>query len=73
MVHDLLPLSLRGAQHRGHRLLTVGMVSRDVEEFTGRARHATPESVDEGGARCAVLKCRDGVVVCHARELGAML
>jgi hypothetical protein len=36
-------------------------------------RHAMPESMDEGGARRAVLKRRDGVVVCRAGELGAVL
>jgi hypothetical protein len=49
------------------------VVARDVEELRGRARHATPESVDEGGACCPVLKRRDGIVVSHAGELGAAL
>jgi hypothetical protein len=56
MVHDLLPLALRGDQRRSYCLLAIGMVARDVEEFTGRARHATLESVDEGGAHRAILK-----------------
>jgi hypothetical protein len=49
------------------------VVACDVEEFTGRARHATSESVDEGGAGRSVLKHRDGIVVRRARELGAVL
>jgi hypothetical protein len=73
VVHDLLPLSLRGVQRRTHRLLAVGVVAHDVEEFTGPAWHATSESVDEGGASCSVLKCRDGVVVSRARKLDATL
>jgi hypothetical protein len=36
-------------------------------------RHATPESVDEGGAHRSVLKRLDRVIVCCARELGAAL
>jgi hypothetical protein len=64
---------LRGAQRRGDRFLAVGVVARDVEELVGRARHAVPESVDEGRARRAVLEHRDGVVVCRAGELGAAL
>jgi hypothetical protein len=73
MVHDLFPLALRGVERRSNRLLTVGVVARDIEEFTSRTRHATPESVDEGGTRHPVLKCRDGVVVGRAGELGAAL
>jgi hypothetical protein len=49
------------------------VVACDVEELTGHALHATPESVDEGGARRPILKCRDGVVVDRAGELGAAL
>jgi hypothetical protein len=49
------------------------MVARDVEELTGRTRHTTPEPVDEGGARCPVLKCRDGVIIGRTRELGAAI
>jgi hypothetical protein len=63
MVHDLLPLALRGVQRCGDRLLAVGVVARNVEELAGRARHAAPESVDEGRARRAILECRDGVIV----------
>jgi hypothetical protein len=73
MVHDLLPLALRGVECCGNRLLTVGVVARDVEELMGRAWHATLESVDEGGACHPVLKCRDGVIVGRAGELGAAL
>jgi hypothetical protein len=47
MVHDLLPLALRGVERRGHRLLAVGVVACDVEEFTCRTRHAMTESVDK--------------------------
>jgi hypothetical protein len=60
VVHDLLPLALRG-------------VARDVEELAGRARHAASESVDEGCACHAVLECRDGVIVGSTWELGAAL
>jgi hypothetical protein len=49
------------------------MVARDVEELTCQAGHAVPELVDEGRARRAVLKCRDGVVVGRTGELGAVL
>jgi hypothetical protein len=73
MVHDLLPLALRGVERHGYRLLAVGVVACDVEEFAGHTRHATPELVDEGGACCSVLKRRDGVVVGRAGELGAAL
>jgi hypothetical protein len=57
VVHDLLSLALRGVKRRGDRFLAVGVVARDVEEFASRARLATPESVNEGRARRAVLKC----------------
>jgi hypothetical protein len=73
MVHNLLPLALRGVHCCGNRLLAVSVVARDVEELTGRAWHATPESVDEGRSRRAVLKRRDGIVVGRAGELGAVL
>jgi hypothetical protein len=73
MVHDLLPFALRGVERHGHRLLSINMVARNVEEFTSHTRHASPELADEGSARCSVLKCRDGVVVSHAGELGAAL
>jgi hypothetical protein len=73
MVHDLLPLALRDVNRRGHRLLAVSVVACDVEEFPCRTRHVTPELVDEGGARCPVLKFRDGVVIGRAGELSAVL
>jgi hypothetical protein len=57
---------VRGVQCRGDRFLAVGVVARDVEEPTGRARHAAPESMDEGRARCAILKRQDGVIVGRA-------
>jgi hypothetical protein len=57
MVHDLFPLALRGVERHGHHLLSISMVTRNVEEFTGCTRHAMPEPVDEGGARRVVLKC----------------
>jgi hypothetical protein len=66
MVHDLFPLALRGIERRGHRLLAISVVARDVEEFPRGTRHATPESVDEEGTHRPVLKRRDGVVVCRA-------
>jgi hypothetical protein len=49
------------------------VVARDVEELTSHARHAAPESVDEGRAGHDVLEHRDGVVVGRTRELGAVL
>jgi hypothetical protein len=64
---------LGGVERCSYRLLADGMVARDVEELTGRAWHAIPEPVDEGGARRPILKCRDGVVVGRAGELGAVL
>jgi hypothetical protein len=73
VVHDLLPLALRGVKHRGDRFLTVCVVARDVEELTGCTRHATSESVDDGGAGRVVLKRRDGVVVGRIGKLGAAL
>jgi hypothetical protein len=45
------------------------VVTRDVEEFAIHARHAAPESVDEGRARRAVLECQDGVIVSRTGEL----
>jgi hypothetical protein len=73
VVHDLLPLALRGIECRGDRFLAVDVITRDVEELVGRARHAASKSVDEGRARRAVLECRDGVVVGRTGELGAAL
>jgi hypothetical protein len=37
------------------------MVACDVEELTGHAGHAAPESVNEGRARRAILEHRDGI------------
>jgi hypothetical protein len=73
MIHDLFPLALRDVERRGHRLLAVSMVARDVEELTGRKRNTTPEPVDGGGARRPILKRRDAIVVSRAGELGAAL
>jgi hypothetical protein len=56
MVHDLLPLALRGVENHCDRHLTVCMVARDVEELSRGSRRAAPESVDEGGAGHAVLE-----------------
>jgi hypothetical protein len=64
---------LRGVECRCDRLLAVRMVARDVEELLRGSGHATSESVDDGGAGRAVLKCRDGVVVRSTGELGAAL
>jgi hypothetical protein len=44
------------------------VVARDVVALTGHARHAAPESMDEGRACRPVLKCRDGIVVGRAGE-----
>jgi hypothetical protein len=49
------------------------VVARNVEELAGRARHAAPESVDEGRASRVVLERRDGDIVGRTRELGAAL
>jgi hypothetical protein len=46
VVHDLVPLALRGIERRGNHFLVVGVVARDVEELVGHARHAEFESVD---------------------------
>jgi hypothetical protein len=73
MVHDLFPLALRGVERRSHHLLAVNVVACDVEEFPCRTWHATLEPVDEGGVRRPVLKCRYGVVIGRARELGVVL
>jgi hypothetical protein len=73
VVHDLIPLSLRGVQRHSDRFLVVGVVARDVGELASRARHAAVEPVDEGGACRAVLERRDGVIVGRAGELGAAL
>jgi hypothetical protein len=56
VVHDLLPLALRGVKRRDDRFLAVGVVACDVEELVSRARQAAPEPVDEGHARRAVLE-----------------
>jgi hypothetical protein len=64
---------LRGVEHRGDRFLTVDVVARDVEELAGCARHAAPESVDEGRACRVVLERRDGVVVGRTGELSVVL
>jgi hypothetical protein len=56
MVHDLLPLALRGVENHCDRHLTVCMVARDVEELSRGSRRAAPESVDEGGTGHAVLE-----------------
>jgi hypothetical protein len=50
MVHDLFPLAFRGVESRHDCLLTVNVVARDVEELPSSSGHATPESMDEGGA-----------------------
>jgi hypothetical protein len=73
MVHDLLPLALRGIERCCDRLLAVCMVARNVKELPRGLRCAASESVDEGGAGRAVLQCRDGVVVSCAGKLGATL
>jgi hypothetical protein len=73
VVHDLLPLALRGVEYRGDCFLVVGVVARDVEEFARRARHAVPESVDELRACRAVLEHRYGVIVGRTGELGTAL
>jgi hypothetical protein len=73
VVHDFLPLALRGVECYGDRFLVVGVVARDVEELTGRARYVASESVDDGRARRAVLERRDGVVVGRTGEFGAAL
>jgi hypothetical protein len=41
VVHNLLPLSLRGVERRSNRFLTVGVVAHDVEELAGRASERT--------------------------------
>jgi hypothetical protein len=64
---------LRGVERCSDRFLTVGVVARDVEELAGRARHAAPESVDEGHARRAVRERRDGVIVGRTGELSVAL
>jgi hypothetical protein len=73
VVHDLIPLALRGVKRRDNHFLTVSVIARDVEELVSRARHAVPEPVDEGRARRAMLERRDGVVVGRTGELGAAL
>jgi hypothetical protein len=72
MVHDLFPLALRGVERCGHRLLSVGVIARDVEKFPHCARHVAPETMGEGGTR-PVLEHRDGVIVGRARKLSAAL
>jgi hypothetical protein len=64
---------MRGVERRSNRLLAVDVVAHDVKDLAGRARHATPKLVYEGGAGRPVLKCRDGVVVGRAGDLGAAL
>jgi hypothetical protein len=73
VVHDLLPLALRGVERCGDRFLAISVVARDVEEPAGRVRHAAPESADEGRAHHAFLQRRDGVIVGRSGELGAAL
>jgi hypothetical protein len=73
VVNDLFLLALRGVEHCGDRLLSISMVARDVEELLGRARHAAPEPVDEGGTCHAVVECRDGVVVGCVGKFSAAL
>jgi folate-dependent phosphoribosylglycinamide formyltransferase PurN len=73
MVHDLLPLALRGVKRCGDRFLAIGVVARDVKELAGCTRHAVPESMDEGCACHVVLQRRDGVIVSRTGELGAAL
>jgi hypothetical protein len=73
MVHDLLPLALRGIERRGDCFLAVSVVARDVEELAGCSRHAAPESMDEGCAGRVILERRDGVIVSHTGEFGATL
>jgi hypothetical protein len=73
VVHDLLPLALRGVERHSDRFLAVNVVACDVEELPGRTRRATLESVDEGGAGRVVLKCQDGVIVGCTGKLGAAL
>jgi hypothetical protein len=73
VVHDFLPLALRGVERCGNRFLAVSVVAHDVEELAGRTRHAVPKSVDEGSAGCAILEHRDGVLVGRTGEFGAAL
>jgi hypothetical protein len=73
MVHDLLPLALRSVERCSDRFLTVGVITRDVEEPPGHTRHVVSKSVDERGAGRAVLERRDGVVVGCVGKLGAAL
>jgi hypothetical protein len=40
VVHDLLPLAMRGVEHRRDRLLAVRVVARDVEELPRGPRPA---------------------------------
>jgi hypothetical protein len=40
VVHDLLPLAMRGVEHRRDRLLAVCVVARDVEELPRGPRPA---------------------------------
>jgi hypothetical protein len=73
VVHDLLPLALKGVKRRGDRFLAVGVVAHNVEELAGHARHVAPESMDKGHARRAIMERRDGIVVGRIGELGAAL
>jgi hypothetical protein len=56
VVHDLLPLGLRGVERCCDRFLVVRVVARDVEELLGCTRRATSESVDERGAGRVILE-----------------
>jgi hypothetical protein len=69
----LLPLALRGVDHRGDRFLAIGMIPRDVGEHASRTGHAVPELVGEERARRAILERRYGIVVGRTGELGAAL
>jgi hypothetical protein len=62
----------RGVERRANCLLAISVVACIVEELTSRTRHAAPESGDEGRARHSILERRDGVVVSHTGELGAV-
>jgi hypothetical protein len=73
MVHDLLPLALRGVECHCDRLLTVCMVTRNVEELPCSTGCAAPKSMYEGGAGRVVLERQDGVVVGCAGKLGVAL
>jgi hypothetical protein len=42
VVHDLLPLALRGVERRGDRFLAIGVVARGVKELAGRVGQRRP-------------------------------